>query len=141
MSNEAVTPSKDNDAEVAFSSIKRDIQRHASAADEMIASIRNELFTPPGSSDDLKSFYDDDLGDEIQRLARVEEDIRQEMNAQNVDSIVMEKKAVGKTQPETLETTTDFSKEERSGFIFFVLIAFWVVVYIKQWIEYHVPEI
>lgn len=145
-SSAIVTPSHDKDSEVASSSIKRDIQRHASAADEMIQSIRNELFTPPGSNvtsnEDLKSLYDDDgeLDDEILRLARVEKDIRQDLDAHNVDSIVMKKKRVAKTQRETLEKTVDLSNEERSGLVLFVLIAFWVVVYIKQWIEYNAPE-
>lgn len=129
------TPSKDTDDAVVSSSIKRDIQRHASAADEMIASIRNELFTPPGSNKDLKSLYDDDgeLVDEIQRLASVEHDIRQDLNASNVKSLVMEK-----TESET--KTVDVSKEERSGLVLFVLISFWVVVFIKEWIEHNIPE-
>ena len=140
MSSAIITPQKDNDADVASSSIKRDIQRHASAADEMIQSIRNELFTPPGSSDDLKTFYDDDLGDEIQRLARVEQDICQEVTAQNIDNIVMgNKTSVTRTNAEILEDALSFQKEERSGLIMFVMIAFWVVVYIKQWIEYNTP--
>lgn len=139
MSDAVVTPQKDSDADGASSSIKRDIQRHASAADEMIQSIRNELFTPPGSSADLNTFYDDDLGDEIQRLASVEQDIRKEVNAQSVDSIGVGNRKVTRTNAETLENTLDLNKEERSGLILFVMIAFWVVVYIKQWVEYNTP--
>lgn len=137
-----VTPQQEKDADVASSSIKRDIQRHASAADEMIQSIRNELFTPPGAAaanmiDDEKSLLgdDDDLGDEINRLSRVQDDIRQEVDAQNVESIVMVKKKA----PENQKTVDVVSTEERSGLILFVLIAFWVIVYIKQWIEYNMP--
>lgn len=139
-----VTPQKqEKDDEVASSSIKRDIQRHNSAADEMIASIRNELFTPPGSSnapsnDDLKSLYDDDgeLGEEIQRLASIENTIRQDLNASNVDSIVMK----GKKKAYAYGQTVNVTKEERSSLVFFALVVVWVVVYIKQWIEYNYPE-
>jgi hypothetical protein len=133
-----VTPHQDNDADVASSSIKRDIQRHASAADEMIQSIRNELFTPPGAA--AKTFVDDgdddELGDEINRLARVQDDIRQEViGVHNVGSFFMDKRS-----PETLEkTTVEVTREERNGLIFFVLVGFWIVVYIKQWIELNMP--
>lgn len=140
-----VTPQKDCDADVASSSIKRVIQRHASAADEMISSIRDELFTPPGSSsniqslihdEDDKSLYDDDgeLGDEIQRLKSVEDDIRQDIAIAKSESPI----AINAAKPKT--NVVDVNKEERNGLVFFALIVVWVVVYIKQWIEYNYPS-
>jgi hypothetical protein len=127
MSN-VFTPQQEKDADVASSSIKRDIERHASAADEMIESIRNELFTPPGAPLQVVDGDDDELGEEIDRLARVQDDIRQEVvEVQNVASFIklFEKKSVN-----------DVTQEERNSLIFFVLVAFWVLVYIKQWVEY-----
>jgi hypothetical protein len=127
MSN-VFTPQQEKDADVASSSIKRDIERHASAADEMIESIRNELFTPPGAPLQVVDGDDDELGEEIDRLARVQDDICQEVvEVQNVASFVklFEKKSVN-----------DVTQEERNNLIFFVLVAFWVIVYIKQWVEY-----
>jgi hypothetical protein len=127
MSN-VFTPQQEKDADVASSSIKRDIERHASAADEMIESIRNELFTPPGAPLQVVDGDDDELGEEIDRLPRVQDHIRQEVvEVQNVASFVklFEKKSVN-----------DVTQEERNSLIFFVLVAFWVLVYIKQWVEY-----
>lgn len=132
-SSTIITSQKDSGDEVASSTIKRDIQRHMSAAEDMISSIRDELFTPPGSSNNIqslandiddKSLYDDDgtLGDEIQRLASVEDDIRQDLAT---------------AKPKTIDIVR---KEERNGLVFFVLVAIWVIVYIKQWIEYNHPN-
>lgn len=132
-----VTPQQEKDADVASSSIKRDIQRHASAADEMIQSIRNELFTPPGAPlvQAAVDGDDDELGEEIDRLARVQDDIRQEVvEVQNVASFVKSLKMEKKSASVDVAT-----HEERNSLIFFVLVAFWVVVYIKQWIEYNMP--
>ena len=131
-----VTPQQEKDADVASSSIKRDIQRHASAADEMIQSIRNELFTPPGAPvmQAAVDGDDDELGEEIDRLARVQDDIRQEVvEVQNVASFV---KSLKMEKKSAVDVATH---EERNSLIFFVLVAFWVVVYIKQWIEYNMP--
>lgn len=132
-SSTIITSQKESGDEVASSTIKRDIQRHMSAAEDMISSIRDELFTPPGSSNNIqslandiddKSLYDDDgtLGDEIQRLASVEDDIRQDLAT---------------AKPKTIDIVR---KEERNGLVFFVLVAIWVIVYIKQWIEYNHPN-
>lgn len=132
-SSTIITSQKESGDEVASSTIKRDIQRHMSAAEDMISSIRDELFTPPGSSNNIqslandiddKSLYDDDgtLGDEIQRLASVEDDIRQDLAT---------------AKPKTIDIVR---KEERNGLVFFVLVAIWVIVYIKQWIEYNYPN-
>ena len=145
----AVTPTKDTDVEVASSSIKRDIQRHASAAEEIINSIREELFTPPGRAESNKEFHDDDgeLCDEIQRLPSVEDDIRQDLDAQNVDAFIMKTKKATETRVDTAKTQEsltdkklyDLSKEEHRGLVLFIMIAFWVIVYVKQWMEYNAP--
>lgn len=137
MSSSVVTPQQEKDADVASSSIKRDIQRHASAADEMILSIRNELFTPPGAPvAQVVDGDDDELGEEMDRLARVQDDIRQEVvDVQNVASFVT---LLSKTKTKT-KSVDVATHEERNSLIFFVLVSFWVVVYIKQWIEYNMP--
>jgi hypothetical protein len=138
------TPQKGDD-EILSSTVKRDVERRIRTADEMIDSIRAELFTPPsqqGEPDEMV-FHDDDYGemyDEIKRLPSVEEDIRRDLNSQDVDSV--RRSFLGEVDASTQQSETDCvthqkhssgSQVEIDRFWLFSMIAFWVIVFLKEW--------
>jgi hypothetical protein len=144
------TPQKDDEVdEILSSTIKRDIERRLTTADEMIDSIRSELFTPRPPQqqcehdDDIGFFHDDDDGemcDEIKRLPSVEEDIRQDLNSQNMDSIrckfLREDTAqtlAGAPQQEQQKQLNGIRGEEMNNLWLFSMIALWVIVFLKEW--------
>lgn len=137
-----ITPTRDtDDAEVVSSTIKRDIKHYASVADAMIDSIQ-QLFTPPGQQqqgvESNKEFHDDgEICDEIQRLPSLADDIRQDLDAQHVlEAIaVLEKKKVVDASKESVKN--DMKSEEHRRLVLLVMIAFWIIVYMKEWIEYN----
>jgi hypothetical protein len=137
------TPQKSDD-EVLSSTIKRDIERRINTADEMIDSIRAELFSPPSQQGEHAEmgFHDDDDGemyDEIKRLPSVEEDIRQDLYLQDVDCVrrsFLRKADDSTQQPETdcaHQKYLSGSQEEIDSLWLFSMIAFWVIVFLKEW--------
>ena len=144
------TPQKEDD-EIMSSTIKRDIERRLTTADEMIDSIRAELFSPPPQQGDHDSmvFHDDDVGemaDEIKRLPSVEEDIRQDLNSQNMDSILRkvlreahddpaQTFAAGDAQPQQQhkQQLGGICGEEMNNLWLFSMIALWIIVFLKEW--------
>ena len=137
------TPQKGDD-EILSSTVKRDVERRIRTADEMIDSIRAELFTPPSQQGepDERVFHDDDgeMYDEIKRLPSVEEDIRRDLNSQDVDSV--RRSFLGEVDDSTQQSETDCvthqkhssgSQEVIDRFWLFSMIAFWVIVFLKEW--------
>jgi hypothetical protein len=138
------TPQKDDEVdEILSSTIKRDIERRLTTADEMIDSIRSELFTPPHDAS-IGFFHDDDydgeMCDEIKRLPSVEEDIRQDLNSQNMDSIRCTflrddtaQTLAGAPQQEQQKQLNGIRGEEMNNLWLFSMIALWVIVFLKEW--------